>query len=312
LNSYYGVEISSCTGNARRVPLKHIILMNSMQEMLEREFPGWTSSPWGREFISALRNDSNDAVFQFWRRYKSHRSAAGRIVFSVLDVLDHTGSEGGNLQAAVLHHNTESMINLKTRYNDWIELLGDSYLTATYAIVNDVCLEYRRPDHSISVCGDEKRYTVLQTVIGTPVGQALKTRLKIEPSGHKITAIDQDLSISRQPYLFAAEESPLRSLSQILQWQRRQMVRELVNQYPGNRERGHGVVLRAATQKYGGMERRRVRGVYTHNDNAHVDDISLGHNDNDLIDVIPLGNRNTDDPRFEEQSSTERWLRTIL
>jgi large subunit ribosomal protein L40e len=206
-----------------------------------------------------------------------------------------------------------------TLYPKAASTLSDMYL----------CLEYRGPDHSISICGDEKRYTVLQTVIGTPVGQALERRLKIEPSGHKITAVDQRSRTFRQPYLFAAEESLLRSPSQILQrqkWQKWQMVRELINQRPDDQGKGHRVVLRAATQKYGGMERRRVRGVNTHNDNAqcmddissehnenaHMDDISLGHNDNDVIDNISLGNSNTDDPSFEGQGIPEGWPRTVL
>ncbi|KAI1840949.1 hypothetical protein JX266_012885 [Neoarthrinium moseri] len=277
LNNYYGVEISHCTGNARRVPLKQILLMEPIQELLQRQIPGWESTQWGIDFVKALQVESNDAIFNFWTRHVAERPLVGQLVSSVLNVLDNTGSNDVGLKAAVLHQNSESIIHIKARSNDWVRLLKDSYLTATYAIVNRVCLEFRRPDHTTSICTDEERYSVLQTGAGLQRDGSVGTQFKFMPLGLRFKAVDTDLAASQPPYLLAAEPSRAAALLNSFQaWYRYTQVKELVNQNSHSTRLNKMVVLRASQKSFGGQPYQRNRGLLTIvDDDAHdrIDDL---------------------------------------
>jgi len=268
LNNYYGVEISYCTGNARRVPLKHILLMDPVNELLERQMPGWASTPWGLDFEKALSTESDDAVFQFWSKHKDARRLAGRLVFSVLDALEQTGTTDSGLQAAFLHQNREKIIKIETKKNDWAGLLKDSYLTAAYAVVNNVCLEYKRPDHTTSVCLDDRRFSVLQTEISMQRGSTFGSRVKIEPHGQKFKAVDKGSEAQQAPYLLTPEGG-LESTLQLLN--RPALAKELLSQHPYNPRRNHKVMLRSSRPSFGGMEYQRERGLLIAADGTQLD-----------------------------------------
>ncbi|KAI3325876.1 hypothetical protein HD806DRAFT_426204 [Xylariaceae sp. AK1471] len=256
LNNYYGVEISHCTGNARRVPLKEILLMEPVLYFLERQIPGWIETPWGKEFRKALETQSKDAVFQFWNQHVAARPQIGRLVSSVLDILDNTGITNSGFQAALLHQNYENVVRFETKRNDWMSLLKDSYLTATYAIVNRMCLEHRRPDHTTSVCNNEQRYSVFQTAVGLENGAQLNDHIKIKPCGLQFKKVDDDARGLAAPYLLTPETGS-RLIRRLMQWHIE--ATELVNQYPHDHTRGYKVILRASQQSYGGMRHQRNR-----------------------------------------------------
>jgi hypothetical protein len=256
LNNYYGVEISHCTGNARRVPLKHILLMPPVREVLERQIPKWSTTQWGIAFEKALQIESNEAVFQFWNHYKAERALVGQLVCCVLDILDGTGRTDLGLHAALLYQNRELGVDLDYDKNEWAGLLKDSYLTAAYAIINEVCLECRRPDHTTSICGDESRYTVLQTEIGLKRGSELGGRLKVEPHSLTFKNIDESQAIGGAHYL--TPESTLRRTFS-LQY-RLATGKELLHQDPERLNlQSKKVVFRAPVKSFGGMDYKRDR-----------------------------------------------------
>lgn len=267
LNNYYGVEISHCTGNARRVPLKHILLMDPVYELLERQIPGWTITSWGLDFKKALQTESNGAVFEFWRKHVDARPLAGRLVFSVLDALEQTGTTGSGLQAAFLHQNGEKIVKIETKNNDWAGLLKDSYLTAAYAVVNNVCLEYKRPDHTTSVCLDDRRYSVLQTEIGIQRGSIFEGRVEIEPHRQKLKVVDKRSEAQPAPLLLTPEGGLERTLQLLNQ---RALARELLHHnlcHP----RHYKVILRSSRLSFGGMQYPRERRLLTVADEAQLD-----------------------------------------
>ncbi|VUC33094.1 unnamed protein product [Clonostachys rosea] len=256
LNNYYGVEISNCTGNARRVSLKQIFLMNPIQELLERQIPEWQATSWGMDFKKALQTESEAAVFSFWRQHVAHRALVGRLVSCVLDVLDCTGCNRSGFQAAFLHQDNESIVNIDPRVNDWADLLKDSYLTATYAIVNEVCLEYKLPDHSASICNDERRYSVLQTKIGMEKETELTGRLKVDPHGLPLKRIGPE--VAGLPCLLT-RESMVGTMVHLAT--RTYRAKELLNQQSQDRKRHHRVILRASRESFGGMPYPRQRDL---------------------------------------------------
>jgi hypothetical protein len=78
LNSFLGVEISDCTGNARRVPLKHILLMPSIQPLPDHQIPRWKTTAWGMSFQKALVSDSQYVVFSFFLERLLQRASGSR------------------------------------------------------------------------------------------------------------------------------------------------------------------------------------------------------------------------------------------
>lgn len=61
----------------------------------------------------------------------------------VPDMLDSMGRTDFVFRAAILHQNRELRVDLDIENNEWAALLRDSYLMATYAIVNEAYLECR-------------------------------------------------------------------------------------------------------------------------------------------------------------------------
>lgn len=272
LNNYYGVEISHCTGNARRIPLKQLLLTEPVQQLLERQIPGWSSTDWGLAFQKVLQTDSDSVIFKFWNDYYSRRSQIGQLVRCVLDVLDDTGNTDNGFRAAFLYQNRELDIHLTMHSNEWASLLKDSYLTATYAIVNNLCLECRRPDHSASICNDELRYTVLQTQVGFKKGayRSDAERLKIEPHNQIYKKVDDNAADG--PYIFVTPESSFRRL--LGNGFNVAVSRELLNHSQYRlRDQTMCVTLRASAKSYGGMSYQRDRNILACDGNIAMEDL---------------------------------------
>lgn len=268
LNNYFGVEISHCTGNARRVPFKYILLMEPVQDLLERQIPKWSTSTWGISFQKALMTDSNDAIFQFWNDHVEQRPLVGQLVRCVLDILDSTGKTDFGFRAAFLHKNRELGVDLDIDNNEWLGLLRDSYLMATYAIIHKICLDCRQPDHTTSTCGDKLQYTVLQTQIGFKMkysgsmssSNGLK-RLKIEPHNQTYKTVNGEGGAWSVSHFMAPEPSFKRlflfnSNITIAKELLAPSYYSLSDVMPKKQVK---VILRASGRSYGGMSYKRNR-----------------------------------------------------
>lgn len=174
LNMYLGLEISHCTGNARRVPLKALLLMDTIVPLLERQQPAWAHTSWGMAFLRALANRNPEAIFDVWKQYTSNRKEMADLVCSVLEVLDTTGYSNDRFTAGFFHNGMESAVTLDHNTDDWTVLLKDSHLMAVFPVVNEICLEFHTPNHSTATC-NSKNPTVLQTQI------AVVKKSKYEP-----------------------------------------------------------------------------------------------------------------------------------
>ncbi|KAI1266425.1 hypothetical protein F5Y18DRAFT_358249 [Xylariaceae sp. FL1019] len=255
LNDYYGVEISHCTGNARRVTLRQIMLMNPVMEFLHCQVPDWSRTPWGVDFVKALQETGNKAIIRFWMKHAAHRAKVGRLVACILDVLNDTGMKDRGFQAGLLHDNRESLVSIDSEANDWAGLLRDSYETATYAIINEVCLEYRLPNHTCAVCNDEKRYTVLQTELDGNRSTA-GDYVKIQPFGMSFKkAVHEGDAASPQLLVSQTKRNIFQRLAQ-RHGEAREVMRALAQEDDG---RKHRVMLRSSKQTFGGMGYPRER-----------------------------------------------------
>ena len=166
LNQNLGVEISNCTGNARRIPLKSMLLLQAVSPLLERQIPQWTKSLWGSSFLAALGNIREpEAIYDVWRKFPENRIQMAELVCCVLDVLNTTGRRESEFIAGFLHGGQESSVSLDYQRNKWARLLEDSHLSGVYAVINEVCLECQFPNHSAMTCACSGVYTVLQTEV---------------------------------------------------------------------------------------------------------------------------------------------------
>ena len=163
LFQYLGVEISHCTGNARRVALRQLMTSSSVMSVLELQNPGWMDKPWGKAFNAALRSDEKDRMFLLWKERVSDRAEMAELFCCMLESLDGTGRDQNNFHAALLHDNEEEVANIKPTINDWSITLRDTHETGAYVIINDICLNCEVPDHSTSTCYVENARTVLET-----------------------------------------------------------------------------------------------------------------------------------------------------
>jgi hypothetical protein len=253
LNQLLGVEISHCTGNARRVRLKDLLVMPTVRDLLERQFPGWTRTIWGTEFLRALQSQDPEAIFNVWINHEPQRLKMADLVCSVLEVLDKTGKGAEGFTAAFLNNRQECSVYFSPEYNDWSSLLRDSPLMAVYAIVNEKCIEYYTPDHSTATCNGPLAYTVLETQIGIqndrdldlvkvrPHDQTYKTVERINAEALLMTPV----STAGAYVLAPARGLPVPGVE----------IRDVGAQ--GGRR--YGVILRASTKGHNGMEIRRQR-----------------------------------------------------
>ena len=179
LNQYLGVEISHCTGNARRVALRQLMTSSSVMSVLERQTPGWLNKSWGKAFFAALRSDRDEKMFSVWKEWASNRVEMAELFCCVLELLDNTGRDQHNFHGALLHHNEEEAVSIKPSINDWSIALRDSHMTSAYVIINKICLNCEVPDHSASTCHLQSARTVLETQFVTR-----KSGDRYESGGH--------------------------------------------------------------------------------------------------------------------------------
>lgn len=189
LNHFLAVEVSHCTGNARRVTLGDVLLMESVEPLLEHQIPQWKAQPWGRKFHEALQSDDTQAIFDFWDRFKTDRKYVAELLCSVLEVLHTTGCRDGAFVTGLFNCGQESSVKLDLKRNDWACFLRDSPYMAVYAVINRVCLECQTPNHCTATHGSSESRTVLQTQIALEKKTHFK-RVKLDPHGYTFKKFD--------------------------------------------------------------------------------------------------------------------------
>ena len=195
MNQYLCIEISHCTGYARRIPLKALMTMSSVVAFLDRQSPRWTSTPWGQSLRAALYSNDEDAIFQTWRDFSSDRAQIGELVCCLLELLDSTGRHDHNFDAALLYNDDESVVRIDRRgkdTNDWSMAIEDNHLTCAYAIINEQCLNCEVPNHSASVCHIRHAYTLLETEFAADAfaNPGDSSDYTIRPNHRRLTLVD--------------------------------------------------------------------------------------------------------------------------
>jgi hypothetical protein len=173
LHQFLVVEISHCTGNARRRRVKDLLHMERVWQHLQYFRPGWDMTQWGVGLWS-LPDDDDDALMDFWTTHQNKREEIGELLCHVLDFLHKTGPlTGGKFAAAYFTKQEELCVKMDISLNDWAKTLRDSSSTAVYAIVNGVCLTYDAGREITLHESLNTAHTVFQTQIALESGQGV-------------------------------------------------------------------------------------------------------------------------------------------
>ncbi|KAK4205961.1 hypothetical protein QBC37DRAFT_462546 [Rhypophila decipiens] len=180
LNEYHGVEVSHCSGNARRIALRTLLKLSPLTQKIDLQFPGWWREPWGQAFWSAISGNDDSAIESVWTRFEEDRPQMGQIVAFTLDILSTTGLRDSKFTLAFLHKEQERSIDLEIRLNTWAMLLKETRSTTSFAMVSERCLLCNIRDCSSATCSESsahKARTTLQSQIALNMGETSESRL---------------------------------------------------------------------------------------------------------------------------------------
>ncbi|KAL8957344.1 MAG: hypothetical protein Q9193_005355 [Seirophora villosa] len=208
LNQYLGVEISHCTGNARRISLKQLLISDPIWQILDRHTPNWDQTSWGSALSAALHSAETDAIFGVWREYAANRSEIAELVCYALDLLDGTGwDEQGKFHSAFIFDNAEYAVSIPPKLNSWVAALKDTNSTGAYVITNEICMECEVPDHTTSTCADPQSLTVLETQLAATALPVYFRNSSFRAASHA-TEAESDAALET-PFEAAYDDFPL-------------------------------------------------------------------------------------------------------
>jgi hypothetical protein len=149
LEKLWGVQVSFCTGVARRVPLRELVAdvlpaFECTCNFREKEI--WNDIKENHKITSALRNGHLES-FQDWfaNLPEQLRHIVSRMVRRILETLEPTGLDPSGRYFSIAwpvagHIDRCFRIRLES-YNSWAAMLADSHDCATFAYVSPNCLE---------------------------------------------------------------------------------------------------------------------------------------------------------------------------
>jgi Ubiquitin family len=247
LNNFVGVEISHCTGNARRIRMRDLLRVKKVRERLNRLVPNWERTEWGQQFSRALNDSDFAAIQRLWDGPLETRQEIGTLVSKMLQLLHTTGLQGQrDFVAAYFGNGVDKFSTLPTRGNEWAKSLRDSMNTATYAVIGDMCLKYTGRNNSAELCSQQHTTTVFQTKITSRAGLSPGQYIRLKPIG-RIFLVD-DIDVRRQIMLVPAIRVPRPNIT---------TATEVLDPLTLTARPRFLVVIKAATESYGGMGERR-------------------------------------------------------
>lgn len=141
LQRFSGIEISHCTGNANKIPLKTFFQQGTLIPQSDLQFPGWRTSSWGRRFLGALDMASTESFLHYWKSNESDREHVTELIVYFLHLLSGTGVSDGKLKAFLAQDGEEYIVPMDIKKNSWAAILKDTHLTAVYVAIQSSCME---------------------------------------------------------------------------------------------------------------------------------------------------------------------------
>jgi hypothetical protein len=142
-----GVEISGCTGNARRRRLSRILCSTSVRNLLKRAVMEWKDPECEAAYFNSLEDRNVLAFTNLYHKRKDWREDIGRAVATSLGALLLTGTDENRALQALWCPNSRDSWLASFPYSEqhWAGLLSDTANSCSVAVVTEKCLGFKNP-----------------------------------------------------------------------------------------------------------------------------------------------------------------------
>ena len=178
LNEYFGVEISACTGNARRVTLANVLGSQTMREYLHHRVH-WSSSERDSYFRALKTPNGASAVYYLYYNGSEDQRKCYDIALKLsIAGLADTRVKSSHLRALWAWGGLAYIVKFRLSDHKWAGLLTDTLTTCSLAVVNQTCLE----------CSTRETRHLPTVPIGVPT--VFETSLVINPDARLPTSLE--------------------------------------------------------------------------------------------------------------------------
>lgn len=142
LECWYGVEVSACTGNARRRRLKDIFNLPAIRKHLDLCYSDWTTTDHGKGFIRALADQDKRSFRRLWKENPQWQPHLQKLVYSCFDALRATGADGNNQLSLfwMSDNDQQALVDIPAGLSSWTGILKNNEYTCTMAVLSTTCL----------------------------------------------------------------------------------------------------------------------------------------------------------------------------
>jgi hypothetical protein len=267
LQCFYGVEVSHCTGNADRVPLKALFQRDVVQSQLDLKFSRtWRTKPWAIAFLEALRLEDLESFLEYWAGLDgADREGVMSLVSFLLEALKDTGTAGDMFKAILFHSGEGRVLPISVKKNTWAAFLRDEPNTAAYACIRHCCVE-ASPELDMPKCSH-----CSQGTWGTRTRTLLRLRAEVkgDPPWQPFNAVqhiatNQTMNVARDGTalggclvlaILSTGELRLTPSNTATMKEQRSCLNVLPAYY--GRSKAKEVCIMSSTTSFGGMDRAR-------------------------------------------------------
>lgn len=139
-----GLEVSTCTNNARRVRVIETFQTSTMINYLRDTSLNWKTPGQKAAFLYTLLGDDHKAFRGLWDRKPSWRPELGNAISCGLNMLQYTGkTKDGELKLFWVPERDQPgvCVTLRARDISWIGFLEESISSGVMAVLENRCLE---------------------------------------------------------------------------------------------------------------------------------------------------------------------------
>lgn len=167
LEHWIGLEVSFCSGNARRRRLKDVFGCTTIANWLDSCKANDISGTCEGAFHDAIKSRDSRAFRRLWIQHPEWRKDLGQLVSWCLEGLVHSKVDAeGNLHALWIPKSSKRMVvNIKQNRHAWTSFLTDSRDHCSMSVMSGKCLS---SDYKYASCCQSKGqlgYSILETAL---------------------------------------------------------------------------------------------------------------------------------------------------
>ncbi|KAL5318973.1 hypothetical protein ACEPPN_014041 [Leptodophora sp. 'Broadleaf-Isolate-01'] len=140
LRNLYGLEISACTGNTRRVSVLHLMMSNSLRQYVNSFH--WDDPVCRQQMEDLFERYDEEGFVTCYQEKKSWRENIHGFVRGALLILGQTtfDSSMGVLNALLAFDERKDYVSFPADWCPWADIMNDAQHPITMAIITDTCL----------------------------------------------------------------------------------------------------------------------------------------------------------------------------